>query len=175
MRIGIDIDDTICKTTEKVQERLDVYSNKKQLTPLDIMNNELLKEQFFQEESSNIYENVEPKKDVKEVLKRLRKKGNTINIITSRSNNLSIITKEWLKREDIEIDDITFSVDGEEKAKVCKEKQIDLMIEDNPLNYKKIKESGINCILYDDHGKFDLKENYYTNWPEIERYIERNH
>ena len=68
-----------------------------------------------------------------------------------------------------------FSVYGEDKAKTCQEKHIDLMIEDNPYNYKKIKEAGIHCILYDDRGKYDLKKDYYTTWKDIEDYIERNH
>ena len=129
------------------------------------MNDESLKEEFFQKELKEAYKEVEIKREVKEVIKRLRNKGNKIYIITSRSDNyhgidFTQITKDWFQKQNLEVD---------------KEYQIDLMIEDNPYNFKKIRELGINCILYDNRGKFDLKQDYYTSWLEIEKYIERNH
>lgn len=180
MKIGIDLDDTICRTTEIVHKKLEEYAENLNLNPLDIMNDESLKEEFFQKELKEAYKEVEIKREVKEVIKRLRNKGNKIYIITSRSDNyhgidFTQITKDWFQKQNLEVDEMIFSVDGENKAKVCKEYQIDLMIEDNPYNFKKIRELGINCILYDDRGKFDLKQDYYTSWLEIEKYIERNH
>ena len=47
MNIGIDLDDTICATTEVVQEYLEKYSDLKNLNPLEIINDEILKQQFF--------------------------------------------------------------------------------------------------------------------------------
>ena len=38
MRIGIDIDDTICRTTEKVNEYMDLYAKDENIDPLMIMN-----------------------------------------------------------------------------------------------------------------------------------------
>ena len=40
MRIGIDLDDTICRTTEMVNKKLNEYCKEKKLNPLDIMNDE---------------------------------------------------------------------------------------------------------------------------------------
>ena len=59
MRIGIDLDDTICKTTETVNKYLEIYSEKKHLNSLDIMNHEDLKENFLDEYLGKIYEEVE--------------------------------------------------------------------------------------------------------------------
>ena len=203
MRIGIDLDDTTfltvksmlkyadiyeeeisgvptCRTTEMVHEKLEEYSNKRNLNPLDIMNDEYLKDDFFKNNIEDIYENVVIKREVKQVLKRLKNKGNIIYIITSRNRdykdkNIEDITKKWFAKEEIEVEKMIFSVYGEEKANVCRELKIDLMIEDNPYNLKKIKEAGIHCILYDDRGKYDLQTDYYTNWKDIEMHIERYH
>lgn len=181
MRIGIDLDDTICKTTETVQKYLEIYSEKKHFNPLDIMNNEDLKENFLDEYLGKIYEEVEIKKDAQKVLKRLKSRGNKIYIITARRDAITKdgktileITKEWLQKNEIFVNKIILSSYGDKKATICKKYLIDLMIEDDPYNYKKISTIGINCLLFDDREKFNLKENYVTNWLEVEKYIERN-
>ena len=71
-------------------------------------------------------------------------------------------------------DDIIISVKGETKAEVCKKNKIDLMIDDDPLNYKKISSVGVKCLLFDDREKYDLKEDYVDSWLDIEKYIEKN-
>ena len=50
MKIGIDIDDTICDTTDIVHLKLEEYSKLIDLNPIDIMNDEELRLNFF-----NIY------------------------------------------------------------------------------------------------------------------------
>lgn len=181
MRIGIGIDDTICRTTEIVHDRLEKYASEKNLNSLDIMNDEFLKEEFFNIYQEDIYTNVEIKRNVAEVLKRLRSKGNEIYLISRRTNTKNTpikrifeITEKWLKEHDIEVDAIISSAYGEIKADVCKEYKIDLMIESNPYNYKKIIAEGTKCLLFDDREKYVLKDDYVSNWLEIEKYIERN-
>ena len=181
MKIGIDLDDTICRTTEIVHNRLEEYSKIVNLNPLDIMNDEYLKQEFFNKYLYDIYTNVEIKREVAKVLKRLRNKNNKIIIITARGygysekiDKIMEITKEWLRKNNIEVDDIILSSYGEEKAKICKKNNIDLMIDDDPYNYKKIVSAGIKCILFDDRGKYNLKQDYITNWLDVEKYIERN-
>lgn len=178
MRIGVDLDDTICRTTEKVHEKVEEYSKKMNLNPLDIMNDEILSQNFFEQYLETIYKTVEVKREVAKVLKRLRSKGNEIYIITARKNdivkNVNIITEEWLKENQIEVDKVIVEAYGEKKADICKENNIELMIEDDPYNYKKIISKGIKCILFDDRERYDLRQNYMTNWLDIERYIERN-
>lgn len=181
MRIGVNIDDTICRTTEKVQEYLEKHAQELGIDPIEIMTDELLKEEFFNNHQEEIYENAEIKRNVAEVLKRLRSKGNEIYVITSRrqsfnKNSKSIfdITEDWLKKHDIEVDAIISSAYGETRADVCKKYNIDLMIEDDPYNYKKIISIGKKCVLFDDREKYTLKDNYVSNWIELEKYIERN-
>ena len=156
MRIGVDIDDTICRTTEIVHDRLEKYSEDLGINALDIMNDDELKENFFQIYLEDIYRNVEVKKNCVAVLKRLRSKGNEIYLITARgtsfsttSQNVFQITEEWLKNNGIEVDAIITSAYGDVKAEACKRYQLDLMIDDDPFNYKKIIAAGCKCLLYD--------------------------
>ena len=182
MRIGVDMDDTICRTTEIVHTKLEEYSEQLGINPLDIMNDEELKKNFFAIYMEDIYNNAEIKRNVAAVLKRLRNKGNEIYLITSREDNLETsstsvkeVIKKWLAEHDIEVDEIITSVYGEERAETCKKYNIDLMIDDDPYNYRKIVSLGKKCLLFDDREKYVLKEDYVTNWLEVEKYIERNH
>ena len=172
MRIGIDLDDTVCKTSEFVHEKLDSYSRNMNLNSIDIMNDEFLKEQFFSLHLKSIYENVEIKRNAYDVLQRLKSKGNEIYFLTARSENMEEITRKWLENHGIVYDQLIMNVYGEERAILCHEKQIDFMIDDDPFNRKKVLEKGIPCLLFDDRGRYALKEKYATNWLEVERYIE---
>ncbi len=181
MRIGIDLDDTICQTTEIVRNRLERYAKEENLNPLDIINDDTLKYSFFSIYLEDIYSNVEVKKNAESVLKRLRTKRNEIFVVTARRSDyvpsvtdVIKITEKWLADKNIEVDGIITSAYGETKADVCKRYNIDIMIDDDPYNYKKIISSGTKCLLFDDKERYDLKDNYVTSWLEIEKYIERN-
>lgn len=180
MRIGIDLDDTICRTTEIVHKKLEKYAEENNLDVLDIMNDEELKYEFFKKNIENIYADVEIKRDVYHVLKRLRSRGNSIFIVTARGNtivpdgnNVETIIGKWLHKHNIVVDGIFVGAYGEKKAEVCKKNKIDLMIDDDPYNYKMLISHGINCLLFDDRGKYDLKHDYFTSWLDIEKYIEK--
>lgn len=181
MRIGIDLDDTLCCTTEIVHDYLEKYSKKNKLNPLDVMNSEILKDNFFKECLEAIYTNVEVKTDARNVLKRLKNRGNELYIITARSNEflkgkptVTKISEKWLEKNKIEVSAIITSAYGEVKAEACKKFNIDLMIDDDPYNYRLINAQGTKCLLFDDRERYDLKNNYVTNWLDIEKYIERN-
>ena len=55
------------------------------------------------------------------------------------------LVKEWLKTNSVLYDEIIFTM---KKADVCKEKKIDLMIEDKPENIEDISKE-IPVIVYD--------------------------
>ena len=181
MRIGIDMDDTICNTTDIVQDRVDKFASEQNLDPLDVMNDEDLKSNFYNIYVEDIYRNVEVKENAHDVLKRLKKKGNEIFILTSRNNNYSLsnetayeITDKWLKEHDIEVDQIITSVYGKTRADMVKKYNIDLMIDNDPYNYREVILNGSKCLLFDDKENFLLKNNYVTSWLEVEEYIERS-
>ncbi len=182
MRIGVSLDDTIAKTTEIVHDRIDTFASKHNLNPLDVMNDEYLKQEFFDECLQDIYKNADVKKNVGDILKRLHAKGHKIYIITVRNNkdskNLEDVEKlsiDWLVKHHIVFDDIIIAADGDTRASACRIHKIDLMIENNPFNYKKITETGTECLLYDDQGRYQLKDRYMSTWNDIEEYIERNY
>ncbi len=180
MRIGIDIDDTICSTSEIVHDRMEKYSEKYQLSPVMIMNEEEYKIAFFKEMIEDIYQNVEEKKDAAMVIRRLRNKGNEIYLITARSNyltdnqNAEELTKNWLEKHHIEVDKIVMNAYGEAKAQACIDNKIDIMIDDDPNNFRTIMLHHIPCLLFDDEEQYDMKSNYVTSWIEVEQYLERN-
>lgn len=177
MRIGIDLDDTICRTTEIVNEKMDEYSKNNNIDVLDIMNNELLRERFFNEYLPVIYKEAVIKHNARDVIRRVRHKGNEIYIVTGRKKSqvpdVMDITEEWLRRYEIEVDGIFSSAYGESKADVCKREKIDLMIDDDPYNYKMITGNGGRCLLFDDREKYDLKQDYVTNWLDVEEFINK--
>ena len=180
MRIGIDIDDTICRTTEKVNEYMNLYAKDENIDPLMIMNYEDVKDMFFEAYLENIYTSVVVKRNAKEVLRRLRKKGNKLFIITARNNrmcskitDIEELTRKWLSDNEIEVDGIFIDCYGEKRADVCREQKIDVMIDDDPYNYKMISSNKCKCLLFDDRERFNLKDDYVTNWLEVEDYIEK--
>lgn len=178
MKIGIDIDDTICRTTELVNEKMEEFAKKNKMNVLDIINFDDIQSRFFDEYMPIVYNEAVVKRDVCDVIRRLRSKGNEIYIITGRSShktpsvgNIAMITEEWLAKNDIEVDGIFSSAYGESKADVCKREHIDLMVDDDPYNYKMITGNGGHCLLFDDREKYDLKKDYATSWLEVEEYI----
>ena len=180
MRIGVDLDDTICRTTEIVHDRIEKYSETIQMNPLDIMNDEVLKQGFFSIYLEDIYTSVVVKRNAKEVLRRLRKKGNKLYIITARNNrmcskikDIETLTRKWLLDNEIEVDGIFIDCYGEVRAEVCKKENIDVMIDDDPYNYKMISSNKCKCLLFDDRERFNLRDDYVTNWLEVEDYIEK--
>lgn len=178
MKIGIDLDNTICRTTEIINRKMKDYAENIGVNILDIVNNYDLEHNFFEENLERIYADVEIKRNVCDVLRRLKHKGNKLYIITARrdifNDNTDVlkITKEWLKKYNIEVDGISIGVYDEGKVRECKNIGIDIMIDDDPVNYKALMAAGIKCILYDDREKFDMKAYYATSWLEVEEMIE---
>lgn len=158
MRIGIDIDGVL---TDIEQWQID-YGSKYYYEEYgkEIQNNEgyettnifnvdsKLDDEFWNKYFKDYSINVEVRKFASEVIKKLKDEENEIYIITARgsflshsSNVMSIeenqkIVLDWLKINDINYDKIIFS--PEDKLNICKENDIDIMIEDKVDNINKI-------------------------------------
>lgn len=178
MKIGIDLDNTICRTTEIIDRKMKDYAKNMEVSVLDIVNDHELEHNFFKENLKVIYADVEIKRNVCDVLRRLKHKGNKLYIITARrdifNDDIDVlgITEEWLKKNNIEVDGISIGAYDEGKVRECEKIGIDIMIDDDPVNYKALMATGIKCILYDDREKFDMKSYYATSWLEVEEMIE---
>lgn len=158
MRIGIDIDGVL---TDIEQWQLDFASkfyyekynkqirNNEEYETTDIFEvDSKLDDEFWHEYFKDYSINIEVRKFASEVIKKLKTEENEIYIITARGNFLSHsadvmsveenqnIVLEWLKRNDIEYNNIIFS--PEDKLDICINNNIDIMIEDKPANINNI-------------------------------------
>ena len=102
-------------------------------------------DEFWKEYFEDYSINVEPRKFVSEIVRKLKQDGNEIYIITARGSFLShsadieknqSIVINWLNKHNIYYDKIIFS--PEDKLDICLENKIDLMIEDKPANINKV-------------------------------------
>ena len=154
MRIGIDIDGVL---TDFEKWQLDVGSkfflkyNKNIVVPdgydSDVVFNvtKEMDSEFWNEYLYDYAQNEPARKFSNEVIDKLRRKGYEIYIITARyltdKNNdlgkeMRKIVKDWLKNNKINYDKIIFS--PEDKLEICKENNIDIMIEDKVENINNI-------------------------------------
>lgn len=160
MKIGIDIDGVL---TDIEQWQLDYASkfycekyqkeivNFKGYETNQIFNVESkIDDEFWKEYFKEYSISVEARKFANEVIDKLKQEGHQIYIITARGSFLSHSTTvmsidenrkivlDWLKNNKINYDRIIFS--PEDKVNICKDNNIDLMIEDKPDNINKISE-----------------------------------
>ena len=148
MRIGIDIDDTLTNTYELAFNYAEYYTINELKKEIKYVEREKIRNRFTQsfhnwsDEEDRVFwdkyyetivNNVRIKIFAKEVINQLRKDSNEIYFITARhkSNKFDIeeTTKKWLKSNDIKYEKIYLTV--LDKAKVVKENNIDIFIDDN--------------------------------------------
>lgn len=129
-----------------VQDTIDMF-----LWDQDIAQN------FWNKYSKELVITLPAKRFASEVIKKLKKEGNVIYIITARKNNdewfseklksdIEKITKEWLNKNEIYFDEIIFGI--REKGIYCKENNIEYMVEDDPNNIRKLI-GNTNVIIFD--------------------------
>ena len=113
----------------------------------------------------------------KDVLKMLKDEGNSLILITARgfiNKDMIKITEEIFKKNDMEIFDKYYWA-TENKADVCLNENIDIMIDDSYEKCKSISNAKIKTIYLKDAPSYDMEENEYIkvlyNWGEIYRYI----
>ena len=158
MKIGIDIDGVL---TDVERWQLDYGSKfyyeryQKEIVDFEgydtnqIFNvDDKLDKEFWREYFKEYSLNVEARKFANEVIDKLKQDRHQIYIITARGSFLSHsadvmsieenhqIVLNWLKNNHINYDKIIFS--PEDKLDICKENNIDLMIEDKVDNINKI-------------------------------------
>lgn len=158
MRIGIDIDDTICNTKVLQIDCWKEYFN----------NNKC--ERFTEELPSNINSFGDPyidlfwdtyretffspelKENVVEVINRLQSKGVECFIITSRItekyDNLVGRLDEWLSSNGIKMNDFYTGI--KDKAGFLVENNIDILIDDDIRHFNSVLELGKICIHFNE-------------------------
>lgn len=189
MKIGIDIDGVLTDEQRYVLDYGSAYfaqNNIQYKIHDDIYDSKEIFEvsedaydAFWKEHIFDYSENINIRPFASNIIKRLVEENNEIYIITSRSyttyeneNKLKMqrVVKEWLKRNKIKYNDIIFS---REKDKICKELNIDVMIEDKPENVDKIsKDIPVICFNVEYNKKCEGKNIYRAySWYDVYKKI----
>lgn len=186
MRIGIDIDDTITKSTEEIDKYAKEYTEnilKRNFEPKsdNITDprwskyvyswNEEEDKKFWDLYYEKFIENVKPKENAIEVINKLSK-TNDIIIITARwtvkSGIISEITENWLKKYCINYTKLYLG--HKDKRKIAKENNIDIFIDDNIKTCKELHDEGIKTYIMDSRLNHSMDvgdiERVYS-WKEI--------
>ncbi len=188
MNIGVDIDNVISNFNEVLLKEF--IAHDKELRNSGIVNKnayitrgmfDWTKEEFDDFYYKNI-ERIAKSLNIIEgadfYIKKLRQDGHKIYIITGRDNgeysNPYEMTLNWLKKYNIEYDEIflTDNFSDDEKANVCLENNVKIMIDDSKKNSYAVAKAGITALLMDTEYNRDAKDLIRVhNWQEIYEYI----
>ena len=188
MRIGIDIDNVISNFDEELLKEF--LNQDKKLRNTGIVNKEVyIKRGMFdwsQEEIDEFYHNnieriannLNVIDKAPEYIKKLKENGHEIYIVSGRDNgeykNANKMTTEWLEKNNIVYDNLilTNAYNSLEKAKICIENDIDIMIDDSARICLEIDKTTTKALLMD--TPYNRKEDTLTrvhNWKEIYEFI----
>lgn len=166
MRIGIDIDNTICDTFTFVLPYCCKYygvsyeeAKEKKYSYEYFLKNYGYYD-FVKKYYSKLIPYVPLKKNVVKVLNKLKKRGHEIIFITARSNrgfdNHYQITYDYLIKNNVPFD--TLITNATAKDKVCLDEEIDIYIDDNVNECFNVSKSNIRVLLIDTIYNKDNKE-----------------
>lgn len=193
MNIGVDIDNVISKFDENLLQ--EYLKHDKNLRNNGIVNPsaKYIRDGMFdwtdEEEKEFYFGNIddiasrfEIVDEVDKYLKLIKESGHKIYIISGRNNgeykNPLEMTVAWLAKNNIVYDELflTDAFRHTEKAKICKEKQIDIMIDDSLNVCKECSNIGIKALLFD--SEYNRKVQVFqrvTSWREIFEFINNYH
>ena len=182
MRIGIDIDNCISNFDDVLLE--EYIKHDKELRNTGIINDKPYhitvgmfdwskeeNDEFYNNNIQRIAMSLKPLNNAKEIIDKLKADGNEIYIITSRDNDEYInpekMTREWLEKYDIYFDKLILT-GRHEKGPVCKENNIDIMIEDSIKNCEDIENNGVKCyIMNTRYNQEETRFERVKRWNEI--------
>lgn len=186
MNIGIDIDDTIAKTSEETDIYAKEYTEKVLKRKFEFKKIEILDPMWARhlygwsdEEDKNFWnlyyekvmENVKPKEDAIEIINELSKENNII-IITARwdreSGIIAEITKNWIEKYNIKNDKLF--IGHLDKRDIVKENNIELFIDDSFKTCKQISEIGVRTFIMNSRINKEMEDDKLErvfSWKEI--------
>lgn len=188
MKIGVDLDgvvfdsEKLYRVCTELYEVLDlkkntIKDNKSRLFEERYGWNEIETQNFIDKYHEYIVKNANFMPGAKEVLKRLKEDGNELIIVTARGQQESKyikITEEIFKENNFEIFN-KYYWGVTDKAKICKEENIDIMIDDYNRNCEELAKAKIKTIYLKDAPSYEIEDTEYIktlyNWGEIYRYI----
>ena len=184
MKIGIDIDNVISNFNDELLK--EYLKHDKELRNTGIINEDVFirygmfdwtekeEAEFYKNNIERIAIKLKPIHRATETIKKLKEDGNEIIIISGRNNgeynNPYNLTEEWLAKYNIVYDKLilTNAYNKEEKANVCKENNIDIMIEDSTQTAVNIEKIGTNVLFMNTrYNKNNENFEKVSNWKEI--------
>lgn len=192
MIIGVDIDDTLTDIRDEVGAAALKYAQSlnKDIDETKVVwdknnNGSSFKERynfnydellyFFGNIQENITKKAKPREDVVDVIKKLREDGHKIYIITARDsefhNSPYELSKTWLNKNNIEYDKLI--VDARDKAKICREQNVEIFIDDKLSNCMQISNENIVTIRITNYTEQHQNIVNKKNWKEIYEYIKQ--
>lgn len=190
MIIGVDIDNVLSNFNEELL--IEFLKHDKELRNSGIINRnaDYITRGMFdwsQEEIDDFYNNnieriakeLKVIDEASEYIKKLRSVGYKVFIISGRNNGEYTdpykMTIEWLEKNNIEYDKLilTNAYDSKEKAKICLENNISIMIDDSVRILKEVDKCGIKALLMDTPYNNENGNNLTRvhNWKEIFEFI----
>ena len=179
MKLGIDIDDVLVDTSKlmldyikNINNNEDILNHMEEIMRGEIPDNIVSK--FINSSIANILDNVQLKPNAKKVLEKLEK-NNEIVFITSRGDKkikgTEEVTLNYLKKNNIAYKKIIFNAYN--KAKICKENNIDILIDDSVKLCEEAQKEGIKTILFTSIVNKNKQTNIkrVNNWLELEKII----
>ncbi len=189
MIIGIDMDDTICSTNERIIIEADKYDKEvlrgtgiKDINAYEFNKMmgwpEGMKGQFFSDRLEYIMDNTEIKPNAREVINKLHDEGNKIIFITFRKGkyikNPYELTKSWLDRNGVHYDKIY--ADTGSKVDECLSEKVDLFIDDKESHCEEVSSAGVKVLLFTNAYNHDEKRfRRVDNWDEVYKYIKEEY
>ena len=173
MKIGIDLDNTLCNTNIVIEKYMNIYIKDKNIIKEYLWENSEYKNNFLKKYLENIYLESIPKNNSVKVINNLLNK-HKLCIVTARTSkyidkDVNFIVKQYLKKYSINIDEIY--CEAGDKVDFCINNNVDIMIDDSVYNCTRLKENKIKTILYDEENKYDWKYKV-NNWNDLENRIE---
>ena len=180
MRIGIDIDDTISKTNEKLIEKALEFDKKRvkgkgfkdpdaysfmEMFYWNVMDVDTFLKTF---RAGNSFLEIEPIEDAALYINKLYDAGNEIYFITRRKNTLKVksMTKKWLKKNGFKYNKVFFYI--RDKGKFASELDVDYFIDNEEANVYSALEYNIKAFLMDTKYNKDIKDlERVKSWKEI--------
>lgn len=187
MKIGLDIDGVIYNTENSFRYKAELY-DLLELNKSGIINNEFWaqhryawkekqQEEFKQKYFLELSKNTPLIPGAKEIIGLLKRDGHELIIITARGSfeikEMRNVMEEKFLKDSLNFSKYYWAVQN--KVEVCKNEEVDIMIDDSPIVCKEMKQNRIKTLYFRDVNREKIEESEYlkevNNWGEIYRYI----
>lgn len=187
MNIGIDIDDTITKTSEELDILAKEYTEnilkrKFELNKIEVIDpmwakylynwNDQEEKAFWDLYYEKAMTNVKPKDGAIETINNLAK-NNEIIVITARWENengkIATITRNWLQKYGIKYNKLFLGY--EDKRELVRANNIEIFIDDNYKTCKLVSETNVRTLIMDSRLNRNMKDDKLErvfSWQDIE-------